>query len=332
MIIDNYSFNGRFSKLCFRYIQHKRSIGYKFGERSIRAIRKMNESLSTSSENRSNDDYSITKEVVEKFVARKSGETPKTQEMRETVIRQFAMFLNSLSIEAYVVPTRKKSPSKFTPYIFTREQISVIFNVIDNLEYECRSPNYHYVYPFLIRLLYCCGLRISEALALKIEDVDFDEGVLRIEQAKYNNSRLVPISGSLRKVLSKYMDQVGYRGTDKGFMFRTRWNTPYKTHSIYCRFKAFLQRANIPYTENGRTPRLHDLRHTFAVHALEHMSTQGMDVYCSIPYLAAYMGHRKIKCTEQYLRLTAESYGGIIEALTPLYENLFLEVDQHEEA
>lgn len=322
MIIDSCYFIGHFSELCFRYIQYKRSIGYKCA-RSIRTVRKMNECLSTASEGRSGYDYSITKEMVEEFIARKSG---------ETVIRQFCIFLDSLGIEAYIAPIRKKSKSTFTPYIFTREQISVILNVTDNLEYEYRSPNFHYIYPFLIRLLYCCGLRISEALALKIEEIDFAEGVLRIEQAKYNNSRLVPISSSLRKALAKYMGQVGHRETDKGFLFRTRWNTPYKTHSIYCRFKAFLQRADIPCTENGRTPRLYDLRHTFAVHALEHMALQGMDTYCSIPYLAAYMGHRKIKCTEQYLRLTAESYGGIIEALSPLYKNLFPEVTQNEKA
>lgn len=321
--IDGYIFDGHFAELCSRFIKYKQSLGYKYDARSIRGVRKMNEYLSSCSVSRLKNDYSLSKDEVSVYTAKREGEQVSTRENREGFIRQFAIFLNSLGFQAYIAPIRKKEYGTFTPYIFTRQQISAILSVTDNLKYEYRSPHYHYVYPFLIRLLYCCGLRISEALALKIEDIDFTENMLRIEQSKYNNSRLVPMSESLKKSLGKYMDQVGYRTIDKGFLFRTKWNTPYKAHSIYCRFKGFLQKADIPCTENGGTPRLHDARHTFAVHALDHMAAQGMDTYCAIPYLAAYMGHRKIRCTEQYLRLTAQSYGGIVEALTPLYENLF---------
>lgn len=63
-------------------------------------------------------------------------------------------------------------------------------------------------------------------------------------------------------------------------------------------------------------------RHTFAVHALEGMAAQGIDMYVSIPYLEEYMGHRNINCTEKYLRLTADSYDRIIDALTPLYNDM----------
>lgn len=138
------------------------------------------------------------------------------------------------------------------------------------------------------------------------------------------------MSDSLRRSLHKYMGQIGYIKKDKGFLFRTRWGTPYKAHSILQRFKVLLEKADIAYTENGKSQRIHDLRHTYAVHALDYMSSQGIDTYCAIPYLSAYMGHRKIKCTEQYLRLTSESYDDVIQALSPLYENLFPEVTQNE--
>lgn len=323
-VIDKIVFEGHFSELCVRLIHYKRSIGYKYEARTLRALRQMNEYLSLCYTDRNGHDYSLSKDVVLKYTARRANENPRTQSMRQSVIRQLAIFLDSLGIEAYILPLRKKKEhSTFTPYIFTVQQITDILSITDNLEYAYRSPNCHYAYRFLIRLLYGCGLRISEALALKIEDIDFAEGVLRIQQAKYNNSRLVPMSDSLRASFHKYMVHVGYSETDKGFLFRTRWNKPYRANSILQRFKKFLQEAEITHTENGNSPRLHDLRHTFAVHALEHMALQGLDTYCSIPYLATYMGHRKIACTEQYLRLTSESYENIISALTPMYKNLF---------
>jgi integrase len=293
----------------------------------------MNQYLSLFCENRNNEDFSLSKDMVLSFVARRNGETPRTREMRESIIRQFAIFLDSLGIDAYIIPLRKKKEkSTFTPFIFTKQQIADIFKITDNLKYEYRSPNHHFVYPFLIRLLYSCGLRISEALTMKIEDIDFDDGILRINQAKYNNSRLVPMSDSLIMSLNKYIKQVGYTQSDKDFLFRTRWDKPYKAHSILQRFKVFLVEAGICYTENGKLPRLHDLRHTFAVHSLDYMALQGLDTYCAIPYLSAFMGHRKIACTEQYLRLTVESHNDIINALSPLYENLFPEVAQDEQA
>lgn len=331
--VDGYIFEGHYAKLCSDFIKYKRSIGYKYGARVVRRVRNINEYLSSSAMDRDDGDYSLNKETVSVYTARRGAENARTQQQREIIVRQFAIFLNSLSISVYIAPVMKKDNSTFTPYIFTREQIMAILNVTDHLEYEYRSPHYHHVYPFLIRLLYCCGLRISEALALRIENIDFAENVLRIEQAKYNNSRLVPMSGSLCQALEKYMNQIGCRKTDRGLLFGTRRNAPYRANSILSRFKDFLQKAGIPCTENGGMPRLHDVRHTFAVHALDRMAAQGMDTYCAIPYLAAYMGHRKIWCTEQYLRLTPAAYGGIVDALSPLYENLFpKEVAQNEKS
>lgn len=317
----SHSFDGPYGDLCLQFIQYKRSLGYKYGARSIRAMRELNQYLTENA--CSSEGASLDKSTVLGYSNKREGEEPMTRQMRESFIRQFAIYLNSLGIPAYVVPGRKKEKGTFTPYIFTRRQICDILDAADGMGYEYRSPNRHYVYPFLLRLLYCCGLRISEALSLDIQDIDFDERVLRIKQAKYNNSRLVPMSGSLFQALEEYMRKVGYCRDGQGLLFRNRWGEAYRTNSILCRFKELLAEAGIPCTENGRLPRIHDIRHTFAVHSLERMADQGMDTYIAIPYLAEYMGHRKIQCTEQYLRFTADAYGDVVDAMAPFYENLF---------
>lgn len=81
--------------------------------------------------------------------------------------------------------------------------------------------------------------------------------------------------------------------------------------------------ANTGLLENGRLPRLHDLRHTFAVHSLEQMIDQGVDVYVVIPFLSDFLGHRTIAATEQYLRLTSESFDRITAPAEMMTQNLY---------
>lgn len=320
-------FDGLYGDTCIAFIEYRRSLGYKYGERIVRAIRELNRYLN---EHTTDNTINLTKEQVLGFAAKRENEQPMTQMRREALIRQLAVYLNSVGVPAYVLPEHQHERCSFVPYIFTREQICSLLKAADGLQYAYRSPNMNHVYPFLIRLLYCCGLRISEALSLKISDIDFSDRVITVRQSKYNNTRLVPMSESLFACLRNYMNSVGYSENGTGLLFRNRWGEAYRTGSILGRYKKLLVEAGVPCAANGRLPRLHDLRHTFAVHALESMVDKGIDTYVSIPYLEEYMGHRNIKCTEKYLRLTAESYDRIIDALVPLYNDMFKGGDEDE--
>lgn len=310
--INGYLFEGRYAGYFESFVKHKRSLGYKYSGRQIRALAQLNKYLFLYPE--------ITKEIAENWTAKKEGESFRTQEQRTGRFRQFTLYLNSIDIKAFVPSVLKKKSSPFVPHIFTKDEIAAILHVADNLEYEYRSPYFHITYPVLIRLLYCTGLRISEALAIEIEDIDFKERLIRIKQAKHNNSRLIPLPDSLWLHLQGYLEQTGRK---TGFLFQNRWNKPYGATATLPRFKSFMKSANIPLLENGRLPRLHDLRHTFAVHSLEQMIDQGVDVYVAIPYLSDFLGHRTIAATEQYLRLTSESFGRITAPAETLAQNLY---------
>lgn len=320
-------FDGLYGKTCIAFIEYRRSLGYKYGERIVRAVREMNRYLN---EHTADNTINLTKDLVLGYAAKRGNEKPMTQMRREALIRQLAAYLNSIDKPAYVLPEHQHERCSFVPYIFTREQICSLIKAADDLQYAYRSPNMYHVYPFLIRLLYCCGLRISEALSLKISDIDFSDRVITVRQSKYNNTRLVPMSESLFGCLKHYMNSVGYLENDAGLLFRNRWGEAYRPESILHRYKKLLEEAGIPCASSGKLPRLHDLRHTFAVHALEGMVDKGIDTYVSIPYLEEYMGHRNIKCTEKYLRLTAESYDRIINALLPLYNDMLKGGDEDE--
>ncbi len=253
-------------------------------------------------------------------MGKKDGESFRTQEQRTGQLRQFALYLNSVDIKAFVPPIQSKKPRRFVPHIFTKDEIAAILHVADNLKYEYRSPYYHITYPLLIRLLYCTGLRISEALVVEIEDIDFTERLIRIKQAKHNNSRLIPLPDSLWLHIQGYLEQTKRKN---GFLFQNRWEKHYGTTATLPRFKELMKLANIQLLENGRLPRLHDLRHTFAVHSLEQMIEQGIDVYVAIPYLSDFLGHRTIATTEQYLRLTSESFGRITVPAEAMAQDLY---------
>ncbi len=94
---------------------------------------------------------------------------------------------------------------------------------------------------------------------------------------------------------------------------------------VYIKFKKFMKLAGI-FAEGSVGPRVHDIPHTYAVHALEKMINDGQDTYCTLPILSAYMGHRGIESTEKYLRLTEEAYGSVIDTIAPLYTDVFPEV------
>jgi len=308
-------------------VSYKRDLGFKFGESALYSLRHM-------------DDYfkkynlsspALTKRMVEDFVSRRDRESDKTQHMRMCLIRQFALFMNRMGFDFYVYPDELVPIAKtFTPYIFTHDEIERILNVVDHLAYRPQSKYYHLIYPMLFRMLYGCGLRINEALSLKKSDVDLVNGILTITKAKNSTSRLIPMSWSLTDYCRRYAKNMGFDMSSDGYFYPSRDAGKYNSTPVYVKFKQFMKLAGI-FPDGSVGPRVHDIRHTYAVHALEKMINEGQDVYCTLPILSTYLGHRGIESTEKYLRLTEEAYDSIIDAVAPLYTDVFPEVVHHDE-
>lgn len=171
--------------------------------------------------------------------------------------------------------------------------------------------NTPYVHPSVIRILYGCGLRVGEALALLSKDVDLENSVITIRCGKNNVSRLIPISNSLRDYLIYYDNRI-HRGCNPYF-FPALHGEQYSDVTIRNVFRKLLIKAGIEPLSTGLFPRVHDVRHTFCVHTLEQMISKGMDPYCSLPVLSIYVGHKGIKSTEIYLRLTKQYFQDVLK-------------------
>jgi len=308
--------------LAASFLKQKRALGYKYDamESSLRQ-------LSRYATEHGHATCSLSQDLVSAFCERHPGETPKSQSNRCSNVRQFAIFLNANGFKAFVPDRRHNIRSEFMPYIFTHEEISRIFKAVDAIKPHARY-NCSEVYPVLFRILYGCGLRISEALDLRIRDIDLDAGVLTIRNGKFNKSRLVVMSESLTEACVGLMKKIHLCAGDDDFFFKNRDGSRRDKGTVSDRFREILWESGIPYRGKGFGPRLHDIRHCFCCHALKQMSDAGIDMYCALPVLSTYVGHSSITATERYLRLTEEFYpdvsAKVMSATSKVYPEVYM--------
>jgi len=205
--------------------------------------------------------------------------------------------------------TQPKRPQPFRPYIYSQEELRSLLEATS--EYETpRTALEEVTLRTLLLLLYGTGLRIGEALALTRVDVDLDGALLTIRESKFYKTRLVPIGPQLTAVLCSYADDRHRRGhsNNPGAPFLvTRTGTAVMRGLAERAFVRLRNIADITREDGARyQPRLHDLRHTMAVHRLVAWYREGADVQRLLPQLATYLGHVNVAATQRYLTMTPD--------------------------
>jgi integrase len=224
-----------------------------------------------------------------------------------------------------VLPERSqpRQPSCFAPRIITADEIARVIACADARPASRCGPHTQPVYAMLVRLLWCCGLRIGEALSLRVTDVDLADAVITVHNAKHNRTRLVPMSESLAAYARRYAATVGLLPEDPGgWFFPSPRGGGYNPGSATAHIQGLMLEAGVS-TAAGRAPRAHDLRHSYAVACLAEMQARGVDVYTALPLLATYMGHADIVSAEYYLRLDRSAWAGIDQAMQDTYTGVF---------
>jgi integrase/recombinase XerD len=253
----------------------------------------------------------VTRASAEAWIAaaRRRGVRPATLQGLAAPVRELARWLGRRGTQAYVLPAGVlPRPARYVPHVYTDQELAALFAQTDRCRYSSQAPFRHLAMPVLFRTIYACGLRASDARLLRPGDVDTGAGVLQVRAAKGGKDRQVPVSGPLRERLAGYRAQVaGQPGWD-WFFPGSSPGQPLTLGNIYKNFRRFLWQARISHGGPGRGPRVHDLRHTFAVNNLRSWFDRGEDASALLPVLQAYMGHSSISDTAYYLRLTAESY------------------------
>ena len=187
------------------------------------------------------------------------------------MMRHFANYLlkNGHDIKIPSKPDKSFSYPVHNPYIFTEHELKEIFLQIDQWIWTSQSRGYRkQIDPVLFRMIYGCGLRIMEALRLKVADVNLADGYLYIHDSKNGRNRIVPMAESLLIRCKTYSKQMHAFSSPDDYYFPGSVPGSHCSDSgTYHRFREYLWKAGIPHTGHG--PRIHDLRHTFCVHRLK---------------------------------------------------------------
>jgi site-specific recombinase XerD len=223
------------------------------------------------------------------------------------VVRQLCQYLARNDPCGYVPESLKVIPSQgaHPPYIYSPSEIRALWVAASELP-PANSLRPH-TYRTLLGLLYSTGIRIGEALALNREDFQETEQHLYIAQGKFRKARWVPLSASTSQALQHYLHKrlkIKPCSPDSPFFLnqRSRRLTPCTVNQT---FRYLLRQCRIRHSKITG-PRIHNLRHTFAVQRLLAWYRDGQDVNARLPWLATYMGHVDIHSTQVYLQATPE--------------------------
>lgn len=324
-----YEFNSVFAPYIRGYLELKEAMGGKTTQpgNSLRQFDRYCCSIGV-------DNVALTEKIVNDWLATKKGEKAQTRATRISVMNCFSKYLASVGVDISWTPTPRYTgrATKYAPYIFSQAEISNIIAMADAMRPSYGTSMFHLVFPAVLRTIYACGLRVSECLHLKVKEVDLTDGFLLIKSAKFGKDRKLPISDSLLHYLRKYRvanaNLIGI--DDENWFFPNAKGECYSQRTVYDKFRTVLWQAGISHQGKGKGPRVHDLRHTFAVRALQQTVDMDKDIYTSLTGLMVYLGHSKISSTEYYLRLTAEVFPDFLKRADSVCAPAIPEVIQYE--
>ncbi|MFH1872918.1 MAG: tyrosine-type recombinase/integrase [Pseudomonadota bacterium] len=248
-------------------------------------------------------------DAVMRWTARIEGRKAVTVGNEFGVVRQLCLYRRRRDPSTYV-PEHALAPVKesvFLPYIFTHDEVRQLLAA-------ATAYNGRFIWSTMLRtlmlVLYCTGMRLGEAVRLRLEDVDVDRGILMVKNSK-RRTRIVAIRDDLVEELRRYVDArqrlVGEdRHPDPVAFFLRRDASPLTVHSASEALRRLLRELGMK-PESGRTgARPYEFRHAFAVHRLTAWAIAGVDVHAKLPWLSAYLGHQSILGTEVYLKATPQ--------------------------
>jgi integrase len=269
----------------------------------------------------------LTKEICNKWISIKQNEHPNGLLRRITPVRQLGKYMNGIGVKSYVIPGHIPNKQiKYEAHIFTETELRAFFQSVDKCPISVFSPLRHYVIPVLFRMLYCCGMRSSEARLLKREDVCLDTGKITIRESKGWKSRIVYMSKDLLEVCREYHAIINRCLPECAVFFPNQYGKTYNGSSIDVWFHEFWDHLPEASSQAGNPARVHDFRHSYAVERLNRWVHEKQDINALYPYLSEYMGHSNFADTDYYLSLIESFYPEMEDRLGNLNRDILPEV------
>lgn len=290
-----------------RFLDHKRAMGRRFDveETTLRLL----DRFLVEHDIRSLE--TVSSDVIDQFLASRPRSRPRSyNHLLGTVRRLFDWLIQQGMVAVSPVTAKaRRQTSRRIPFLFDRTTASRLLSLTagmrDNPYGSMRAQTYRTVFA----LLYGLGLRIGEVTRLCDQDVDFDRQLLVVRRTKFYKSRLVPFGPRMADLLTSYMNaRQPYRGcpSDDFPLFSFVQNRPINACTISQAFHALIPHLHLNIPDGVSPPRLHDLRHSFAVGTLLRWYRSGVDPGSRLLALSTFMGHVSPESTAEYLTITGD--------------------------
>lgn len=254
----------------------------------------------------------FTTENAALWLKKGSNEAVTSHYSRINASKHFLAYLSRNGYDVFIVRDIRYRPTDFQPHIYTDEECRRYFLAVDAYS-TSRNRKNAVQYPVLFRILYCCGTRLNETLGIRKQDIDLDNGIIKLFETKNDCERYIALGDDLNDLMKQFADKCFYLLADEDYVFTSANGKRMSGDTVYEAHRTFLKEAGIPYIGDGAGPRIHDWRHHMAVQSFKQMADSGLDMYVALPILSAYLGHKTIFATERYVRLTMQVYPDIEE-------------------
>lgn len=295
-----------FSRPAVAYIRHYRALGLRF--KNVEQLLSQFGSYLIAQ-----GAHDLDRSIYERWRESRTSIHPNTRRVTEQIIRRFCLYRKRSEPTTFVPDADTLTPLKpyVRPVIIGPGHILRMLQVADRLPSLHRSPLRRAAARVAVILLYTAGLRSGELLRLRVEDVENDGAVLQIRESKFHKSRLIPLSKSAQEEVRCYLEQrtaFAGRSPRRGPFLCHHRSGSLRAYSVpgFRGFLCELFRCAGVCDGEGRIPRVHDIRHSFAVQALIQSYRNHGDPQALLPKLSLYMGHVSIGSTMHYLQLVPE--------------------------
>jgi integrase len=248
----------------------------------------------------------ITAELALRWARAPKSKNPDQTARRLGTIRNFLRHRAGFDPATEVPPTKLigRGIRRKPPHIYTQAEVEALLSVSRKL--RPRGGLRPHTYTTLFSLLLSTGLRISEALYLEDSNVDLRKGVLTVCDGKFGKSRLVPLHSTALEPLHDYVAHRNHVAPSSTSFFRTKRHESLSYSRVHMTFSDLRRRLGWTATGRARCPRIHDMRHTFAVRCLVRWYRDGVQADRKIAHLATYLGHVDVRYTYWYLTAVPE--------------------------
>lgn len=251
----------------------------------------------------------ITKEILHVWFASFEHLRPSSQGRYRTATFQICKFLRrrdaSTALREDILLSRLRPD--FHPHIFTSEEIARLLRAAGELSPTKIEPLRPWSMQLVVTLLYTAGLRIGEVIRFQLRDYEAGAATLVIRETKFAKTRMIALSASARKVVDEYLVRRRDLGLSCEPLDPLRCcpsNRPPCLGSVQAALVRVMRDCDLKPMRGRCGPRIHDIRHSFAVHRVLEWYRGGEDVQLLLPRLVTYMGHRGLESTQRYLSLT----------------------------